>query len=62
MNFVVLSTNGHFEDFAKGEILKDWKYIDISLADQKTITITSEQSSPSKKIWIRDRMLFIESG
>ncbi len=60
MNFVVLSTNGHFEAFAKGEILKEWKFIDISLADQTTVNIRSDQPDPPKTIWIRDRMLFLD--
>jgi hypothetical protein len=60
MNFVLISTDGHFETFAKGEILKDWKFIDISLADQTTIKINIEQATFPKHIWIRDRMLFLD--
>lgn len=60
MNFVVLSTDGHFEITANGEILKDWKFIDISLADQSIQTIRIDQPSVPKQILIRDRMLFLD--
>lgn len=60
MNFAVLSTDGHFETAAKGEFLRDWKFIDVSLADQTTQTFRKDQGDSPKKIWIRDRMLFLD--
>lgn len=58
MNFTTIATNGKFEITSNGEILKDWKFIDITNSD-KTITYRIDGVTVPSKILIRDRMLFL---
>ena len=59
ISFVTISTDGKFEITSNGEILKDWKFIDITIPDKTTITYKRDGVIIPSKILIRDRMLFL---